>query len=214
MRSSTALHRNISGIVTQWAFHRVKEHPKRSLDEGVMTFRSWKTYIVKPSRADLSWPSCPYLYEVSLTPTVLHRHMNGILTQWDFHRVQGHLKRSSDEGVMTFQSWRSYVVKPSRVDLTWPSCPDLYELSLTPTVLQRNMNGSWTQLDFHIVKEHLKWSSDEEVMIFQSWKSYVVKLSRAYLTWHFPDLSELDLTPNVFHRHMNGILTQWAFHRV
>ena len=141
MSSSTALHREISGIMTQWSFHRVQEHPERSLDEGVMTFRSWKSYIVKPSRDNLSWPSCPDLSEVVLIPNVLHRHMNGILTQWDFHRVQEHLKRSSDEGVMTFQSWRSYVVKPSRADLTWPSCPNLSELGLTPTVLHRNING-------------------------------------------------------------------------
>ena len=168
--------------MTQWSFHRVKEHPKRNLDEGVMTFRSWKSYIVKPSRADLSWPSCPYLSELGLKPTVLHRHMNIILTQFYFHRVQEHLKRSSDEGVMTFRSWRSYVVKPSRADLTWPSCPDLSELCLTPTILQRNMNGIWTQWSFHRVQEHSKQSSDEGVMIFRSWRSYVDKLSRAYLT--------------------------------
>ena len=32
-----------------------------------------------------------------VTPTVLHKYMVGILTQWDFHRVQEHLKQSSDE---------------------------------------------------------------------------------------------------------------------
>ena len=42
----------IDGILTQWAFHRVLEHPKRSSDEGVMTFRSWRSYVVAPSRAD------------------------------------------------------------------------------------------------------------------------------------------------------------------
>ena len=137
--------------MTQWYFHRVKEHPKQSLDEGVMTFRIWKSYIVKPSRAELSWPSCPDLSELGLTPTDLKRHMNGILTQWDFHRVQEHLKRSSVEGVMTFRSWRSYVVKPSRADLNWPSCPDMSELVLTPNVLHRNMNGIWTQWALHRV---------------------------------------------------------------
>ena len=131
--------------MTQWSFHRVKEHPKRSLDEGVMTFRSWKSYIVKPSRADLSWPTCPDLSEICMKPTLLNSHMNGFLTQCDFHRVQEHLKRSSDEGVITFRSWRSYVVKPSRADLTWPSCPNMSELGLTPTVLHRNMNEIWTQ---------------------------------------------------------------------
>ena len=40
--------------------------------------------------------------------------INGFLTQWDFHRVQD---RSSDEGDMTFRSWRSYVGKSD--ELTW-----------------------------------------------------------------------------------------------
>ena len=30
----------IDGFLTQWAFHRVQEHPNRSSDEGVMTFQS------------------------------------------------------------------------------------------------------------------------------------------------------------------------------
>ena len=44
-------------------------------------------------------------------------YMDGFLTQWAFYRVQ----ERSDEEVMTFQSWRSHVVKPSLDDLTWPS---------------------------------------------------------------------------------------------
>ena len=37
----------IDGFLTQWDFHRIKEHPNRSSDEGVMTFRSWRSYTVK-----------------------------------------------------------------------------------------------------------------------------------------------------------------------
>ena len=37
--------------------------------------------------------------------------INGFVTQWAFHRVQEHSNRSSDEGDMTFRSWRSYVGK-------------------------------------------------------------------------------------------------------
>ena len=37
----------IDGFLTQWDFPRVKEHPNRSSDEGVMTFRSWRSYTVK-----------------------------------------------------------------------------------------------------------------------------------------------------------------------
>ena len=43
-------------------------------------------------------------------------YIDRLLTQWDFHIVQEHANRSSGEGVMTFQIWRSYVVTPSRAD--------------------------------------------------------------------------------------------------
>ena len=38
-------------------------------------------------------------------------YVDGFLTQWAFHRVQEHSNRSSDVGVRTFRSWRSYTVK-------------------------------------------------------------------------------------------------------
>ena len=159
------------GFLTRWDFHGFREHPKRSSDEEVMTFRSWRSHVITPSQADLTWPTCPDLYELGLIPTVLHRHTNGILTQWSFHRVQEHPKRSSDEEVMTFRSWRSHVIKPSQADLTWTTCPDLSELILTPTVLHRNTNRILTQWAFHRVQEHPKRSSDEGVMTFRSWRS-------------------------------------------
>ena len=117
-----------------------------------MTYRSWRSHVVRPSRAELTWPSCPDLEGLGLTLTILHRNTNRILTQWDFHRVQEHPKRSSDEEVMTYQSWRSHVIRPSRAELAWPSCPDLEELSLTPTILHRHKNRILTQWNFHRVK--------------------------------------------------------------
>ena len=38
----------IDGFLTQWDFHRVKEHPNRSSDKGDMTFQSWRSCIVNP----------------------------------------------------------------------------------------------------------------------------------------------------------------------
>ena len=35
-------------------------------------------------------------------------YMDGFYTQRDFHRVQEHPKRSSDEKVMVVRSWRPY----------------------------------------------------------------------------------------------------------
>ena len=42
----------IDRFLIQWDFHIVQEHPKQSLDEEVMTFRSWRSYVVTPSRVD------------------------------------------------------------------------------------------------------------------------------------------------------------------
>ena len=180
-----------------------------------MTFQSWRSHVIKHSQSDLTWPRCPDPPELGLTPTVLHRYTNGILTQWAFHIVQEHPKRSSEEEVMTFRSWRSHVIKHRQADLTWPRCPDLSKLGLKPTVLHRYTNGILTQWAFHRVQEHQKRSSDEEVMTFQSWRSHINKHSQADLTWpRCPDPSEIGLTPTVLHRYTNGILTQWAFHRV
>ena len=58
---------------------------------------------------------------VNMSSTFIILCMAGFLTQWDCYRVQEHLKRNSDEGVMTFRNWRSYVVKPRQADLNWPS---------------------------------------------------------------------------------------------
>ena len=38
----TAFHRKMARFLTQWAFHRVPEHPKQSSDKEVMVF-SFKT---------------------------------------------------------------------------------------------------------------------------------------------------------------------------
>ena len=36
--SSIFIKLSMDGFLTQWAFHRVQEHPNRSSDEEVMTF--------------------------------------------------------------------------------------------------------------------------------------------------------------------------------
>ena len=56
---------SIYGFLNQWAFHIVQEHPKRSSDEEVMTFRSWRSRVIKPSKAGLTWPRCADLSELS-----------------------------------------------------------------------------------------------------------------------------------------------------
>ena len=40
--SSNFIKISMNGFLTQWAFHRVQEHPNRSSDKEVMTFQSWR----------------------------------------------------------------------------------------------------------------------------------------------------------------------------
>ena len=51
--SSHLIKLSINEFLTQWAFHRVQEHPNRSSDEGDMTFRSWRSYVGKSD--ELTW---------------------------------------------------------------------------------------------------------------------------------------------------------------
>ena len=46
--SSNFIKLSMDGFLTLWAFNRVQEHPNRSSDEEVMTFRSWRSYVVNP----------------------------------------------------------------------------------------------------------------------------------------------------------------------
>ena len=99
--------------------------------------------------------------------------MGGFLTQWDFYRVQEHPNRSSDEGDMTFRSWRSYVGKSD--ELTWIdeltlSNELIYHLGQASNFLLRHMRGFLTQWSFHRVQEHSNRSSDEEDMTFRKLK--------------------------------------------
>ena len=45
--------------------------------------------------------------------TFIKLYTDGFLTQWAFHKVQEHPKRSSDKEVMVVQSWRSHMTSQS-----------------------------------------------------------------------------------------------------
>ena len=51
----------------------------------------------------------------NISSNIINLSIYEFLTQWDFHRVQEHPNRSSDEGVITFRSWRSCVVNPDEL---------------------------------------------------------------------------------------------------
>ena len=53
------------------------------------------------------------IYGLNMSSNFIMLYMDGFLTQWDFHRVQEHLKQSSDEEVMTVRSWRSHMSSQS-----------------------------------------------------------------------------------------------------
>ena len=46
------------------------------------------------------------IYRTNMSSNFINIYMDGFHTQRDFHRVQTHLKRSSDEEIMTVRSWR------------------------------------------------------------------------------------------------------------
>ena len=113
-RLPNVLQMEMDAILTQWYFHRVQEHLNRNSDEKFMTFRSWRSHMTRqPYPASLlTCPNAPF--RPTPAPTALQRHLAGNLTQWAFHRVQEHPNRSSDEEVMTFQSWRSCMILAGR----------------------------------------------------------------------------------------------------
>ena len=112
--------------------------------------------------------------------------MAAILTQWDFHRVQEHTNRNSDEKVMTFRSWRSYMTKLSHPGSS-PYLPERpFPKPQTPNALQRGPDGNLTQWAFHEVQEHPNRNSDEKVMTFRSWRSHMTKLSHPGSLPHLP----------------------------
>ena len=100
----------MAAILTQWDFHRVKEHPNRNSDEKVMTFRSWRSHMTNclTWAAYLTWPDSHF--RPAPTSTTLPSGPTGNFTQWAFHEVQEQPNQSSNEGDMTFRSWRSCVV--------------------------------------------------------------------------------------------------------
>ena len=75
--SSNFIKLSMDGFLTQCAFHRVQEHPNRSLDEGVMTFPSWRSYVVTPRQDDLTLVNL--VRHLGLTPAILLKHMNRFL---------------------------------------------------------------------------------------------------------------------------------------
>ena len=158
-------------------------------------------------------------FQKILVPTILHKHMDGLLTQLSFHRVQEHPKRSLDEEVVVFRSWRSHMSRqPYPASLPNLPCPKSpFQKKIVPTTLHRNMNGILTQCSFHRVQEHPKQSLNEEVMTPRSWRSH---MSRQPYSASLPDqpflksLFRNNSVPTILHRHMARILTQWDFHRV
>ena len=120
----------------------------------------------------------------NMSSQLIKLSIDEFLTQWDFHKAQEHLNRSSDGEDMTFRSWRSYVGKSD--ELTWideltRSDELIYHLDKASNILLRHMNVFLTQWSFHRVQEHPNRSSDGGDMTFRSWRSYVGKSNE--LTW-------------------------------
>ena len=55
------------------------------------------------------------IFGMNMSSNFIKLSMDEFLTKWSFHIVQEHLNRSLDGEVMTFRSWRSYVVNPDKL---------------------------------------------------------------------------------------------------
>ena len=155
----------MNAILTQWAFHRVKEHPNRNSDEKVMTFRSWRSHMTNclTWAAYLTWPDGHF--RPAPTPTALSSGPVRKLTQWAFHEVQEHPNRSSNEGDMTFQSWRSCVVNfDEHCSWTTPVGRPLFD-----------EHCSWTTpVGRPLFDDHCSWTTPVKIPLFDDYCSWTV----------------------------------------
>ena len=86
------------------AFHGVQEHQKRSLDEEIMTVRSWRLPINSDYKHNQQGLLIFIIFGPNMSSNFIKIYIDGFYTQRSFHRVQEHSKRSSDEEIMTVRS--------------------------------------------------------------------------------------------------------------
>ena len=174
----------MNAILTQWDFHRVKEHPNRNSDEEVMTFRSWRSHMTNclTWAAYLSWPDGHF--RPPPTPTSLPSGPVGKLTQWAFHEVQEHPNQSSNEGDMTFRSWRSCVVNfDEHCSCTTPVGRPLFDehCSWTTPVGQPLFDDhcSWTTpVGRSLFDDHCSWTTPIGRPLFDDHCSWTTPVGR------------------------------------
>ena len=63
-------------------------------------------------------PTVSRIFWANMSSNIIMMSIYEFLTQWAFHRVQEYSNRSSNEGDMTFRSWRSYVGKSDELNWT------------------------------------------------------------------------------------------------
>ena len=56
-------------------------------------------------------PTVFMIFGPNLSSNIIKLYMDGFCTQRDFHRVKEHLKRSSDEEIMTVRNWKPTIRK-------------------------------------------------------------------------------------------------------
>ena len=111
--NSNFYHNMYGCILDSMGFPNSPRTPKSEFGQRRYDLPKLEIMRSQPRRADLTWTSS--IYHLGLKSNILIMHFNVFLTQWALHRVQEHPNRSSDEGDMTFRSWRSCVVNPDEL---------------------------------------------------------------------------------------------------
>ena len=86
-KSSNFIKIYMDGFYTQRDFHIVQEHPKRSLDEELMTVRSWRLPMNSDYEQNQQGLLFFMIYGPNMSSNFIKLYMDGFYTQRDFHRV-------------------------------------------------------------------------------------------------------------------------------
>ena len=90
--------------------------------------------------------------------------MGGFETQRDFHRVQEHPKKSSDEEVIVVRSWRTQPENPVLRTGKGLLFSIIFGHNMSLRVIKLYMGGLYTKIFFHRVQEFPKRSPNKGVI--------------------------------------------------
>ena len=98
-------------------------------------------------------PTIFMIFGHNMSSNIIKIYMGRFYTQISFHRVQEHLKRSSDEEIMTIRSWRLPINSGYEQPIE-PTIFMIYGPNMSSNIIKLYMNRFYTRRYFHRVQEH------------------------------------------------------------